>query len=256
MTKEYGHVADEVIWHEHGGAGDPVVLLHSSVADARMWDPQWAALTEVFHVVRTDFRGHGRTPYRANGPYSDAADVAAVLDALDLKDVTLVGSSYGGRVALDLATEYPGLVSRLVLLNAGCGLPPTPDLTGFGAAEDRLIEAGDIGGAAELNMRTWLGPEADEATRERLAEMQRHAFKTQLAADPRPEGRRWRIDLSLIGAPAVVVTGAHDLPYFRESARHIAKGMADATLVELDWAGHLPSLERPDEIAALLLRLL
>ncbi|GIH71929.1 alpha/beta fold hydrolase [Sphaerimonospora thailandensis] len=244
------------LWYQHGGAGDPVVLLHSSVADARMWDPQWAALTGAFHVVRMDFRGHGRTPCRADGPYSDAGDVAAVLATLDLTGVTLVGSSYGGRVALELATEHPDLVSRLVLFNAGCDLPPTPDLEAFDAEEDRLIEAGDIGGAVELNVRTWLGPEADDETRKQLAEMQRHAFETQLAADPLPERRRGRIDLSLLGAPALVVAGGRDLPYFRESARHIAGSMADATLVELDWAGHLPNLERPDEVTSLLLKLL
>ncbi|MFC0866149.1 alpha/beta fold hydrolase [Sphaerimonospora cavernae] len=76
------------------------------------------------------------------------------------------------------------------------------------------------------------------------------------AADPLPEGRHGGIDLSLIAAPALVVAGGHDLPYFRESARHIAGNIADATLIELDWAGHLPNLERPEEVTSLLLKLL
>lgn len=240
------------IWHEEQGCGEPVALLHSSVADSGMWDPQWEPLGERFRVIRLDFRGHGRTPYAAEGPYTDAGDVADLLAALGLRRVALVGSSYGGKVALELATAHPDLVSRLVLLNAGCGLPPTPDLEAFGAEEDRLIERGDVGGAAELNVRTWLGPEADEPVKARLAAMQRHAFEVQLAADPEPERGRAPIDLTVVTAPALVVIGGHDLPYFRESGRHIAETLPDATLLDLDWAGHLPSLERPAEITRLL----
>ncbi|MEV4460576.1 alpha/beta fold hydrolase [Microbispora sp. NPDC049633] len=240
------------IWHEERGSGDPVVLLHSSVADSGMWDPQWQPLGDRFHVIRPDFRGHGRTPYAAEGPYSDAGDVADLLAALGLRRVALVGSSYGGRVALELATGHPDLVARLVLLNAGCGLPPTPDIEAFGSEEDRLIEAGDVGGAVDLNVRTWLGPEADEPVRTRLAAMQRHAFEVQLAADPEPERGRDPIDLPAVTAPALVVIGGHDLPYFRGSGRHIAEAMPDATLLDLEWAGHLPSMERPAEITSLL----
>ncbi len=61
------------------------------------------------------------------------------------------------------------------------------------------------------------------------------------------------IDPPSIAAPALVVAGAHDLPYFRDSAAAIAAGLASAELVELGWAGHLPAIERPDEIARLLL---
>ncbi len=240
------------VWHEERGSGEPAVLLHSGVADSGMWDPQWEPLGERFRVIRLDFRGHGRTPYAAEGPYSDAGDVADLLAALGLRRVGLVGSSYGGRVALELATGHPDLVSRLVLLNAGCGLPPTPDLEAFGGEEDRLIEAGDVGGAVDLNVRTWLGPEADEPARARLAAMQRHAFEVQLAADPQPERRREPIDLTVVTAPTLVVTGGHDLPYFRESGRHMAEALPDATLLDLDWAGHLPSMERPAEVARLL----
>ncbi|MFF4775900.1 alpha/beta fold hydrolase [Microtetraspora fusca] len=235
------------VWYEVGGVGDPVLLLHSGTADARMWDPQWEALTASFRVIRLDFRGFGRSPWAADGPYSDDGDIAQVLGDLDLERVAVVGSSHGGRVALELATARPGLVSRLVLLNAGCGLPETPDVEEFGAEEMRLVEAGDLTGAAELNARTWLGPDADDATRARLAEMQRHAYEVQLAADPEPERIRGRIDPAGVQAPALVVGGGHDLPYFRQTARHLAATLPHARLVELEWAGHLPSMERPAE---------
>ena len=55
----------------------------------------------------------------------------------------------------------------------------------FWQREGELIDAGDIAGAAELNVATWLGPEASQATRERVRLMQRHALEVQLAAGVR-----------------------------------------------------------------------
>ncbi|WP_440102400.1 alpha/beta fold hydrolase [Streptosporangium sp. H16] len=239
--------------HDDGGVGEPVVLLHSSAADSRMWDPQWEALTARFRVIRPDLRGHGRTPYASEIPYFDSGDVADLLAALAVERAALVGSSYGGRVALEVATAHPALVSRLVLLNPGCGLEPTSDLAAFGEEEDRLLETGEVEAAVELNARTWLGPEADGETRARQMAMQRHAFEVQLAADPEPSQLEGEVDLSRVTMPTLVVSGTHDLPYFQMTARHLARELASVTAVHLEWAGHLPSMERPGEITALIL---
>ncbi|HLU75979.1 MAG TPA: alpha/beta hydrolase [Nonomuraea sp.] len=237
------------IWYERAGEGEPVVLLPSSAADAGMWDAHWDALAARFQVIRVDYRGFGHTPYEADGPYSDAGDVAEVLAGLGIERATLVGSSYGCTVALQLA----GLAGRLVLMNPGSDLPESDDVQEFGAEEDRLLEAGDVAGAAELNARTWLGPEADDDTRRRVAAMQRHAFTMQLAADPELSEFSPEYDLDAIRVPALIVTGPYDLPYFRRSARHLAERLTGAELVELEWAGHLPALERPEEVTRLLL---
>ncbi|WP_199537363.1 alpha/beta fold hydrolase [Spongiactinospora gelatinilytica] len=120
------------VYFQEAGSGDPVtVLLHSSTADGRMWDPLWPALTARSRVIRLDFRGYGRTPYASPVPYGDCGDVAALLTRLGLTRVLLVGASYGGQVALEVATAHPELVGGLVLLDAGCGLPKTPDLRAF-----------------------------------------------------------------------------------------------------------------------------
>ena len=51
--------------------------------------------------------------------------------------------------------------------------------------------------------------------------------------------------------PTTVVFGSHDIDFFADIARALAAQLPDARLVELPWAGHLPSLERPDETSAL-----
>ncbi|MEV4089243.1 alpha/beta fold hydrolase [Nonomuraea fuscirosea] len=239
------------IWHAERGTGEPVVLLHSSAADSGMWDPQWEALAGRFRVIKVDFRGYGHTPYQADGRYNHADDVAKVLAALGVTRAAMVGSSGGGRVALELAAA--GLAGRLVLLNPIVDLEPTPDLRAFWDEEERLLERGQVEAATELNVRTLLGPEADEAARLRLARMQRHAFELQLGADPEPEQFERELSPPDLDVPALVVTGGHELPYFVATARKLAGDMPRARLLELPWAGHLPSLERPEEINRLLL---
>ncbi|GGQ28439.1 alpha/beta fold hydrolase [Streptomyces roseolilacinus] len=242
--------------HDVSGDGPAVVLLHSSVCDRRMWDPQWPALADSGHrVVRCDFRGYGESPV-ADRPYGDAADVADLLDHLGVDRAVLVGASYGGRVALELAATRPDRVTGLALLcPAMPGHEPGAALRSFDEREEELFEAGDIAGAVELNVRTWLGPEADDEARERVRRMQRHAFEVQAAAeDFSLPGEQ--VDLSRITAPCLVVSGAHDLPDFREIAATVARRVPGARHLELPWAGHLPNLERPAPTTDLLTRFL
>jgi pimeloyl-ACP methyl ester carboxylesterase len=245
--------------HDDEGSGPAVLLVHAGVADRRMWDPVVPALAHVFRVVRPDLRGFGDSPM-PGGEYADSDDLDALLDALGLVHVAVVGSSLGGRVALELATAHPGRVASLVLLcPAFRGVEPMADAHAFGEEEDRLLAAGDVEGAVELNLRTWLGPDATDSARAALAEMQRHAFEVQLAADASDDPPRERVvevDPSAVTVPTVVVSGAHDLEHFRAVAAHLTKEIPGAEAVELPWAGHLPSIERPDAVQTLLLDVL
>ncbi|MFG3052078.1 alpha/beta fold hydrolase [Kitasatospora sp. NPDC048239] len=235
------------------GDGPALVLLHSGVCDRRMWDPQWSALADAgYRVVRCDFRGFGETPL-PDRRHNDAEDVLDLMDALGIDRAALVGSSFGGRVALEIAARHPDRVSAMALLCAGLpGHEPTDVLRAFGEREDALLEAGDVAGAVELNVDTWLGPDAQEAVRDELRGMQRHAFDVQLAA-PEGAGRiAVEIDLSAIKAPCLAVSGGRDLVDFRQIAARLPNLLADARHLELPWAGHLPGLERPAAVADLL----
>jgi 3-oxoadipate enol-lactonase len=240
--------------HDVSGHGPAVVLLHSMVCDRRMWDPQLPALHNAgYRVVRCDFRGFGQTPMPARA-YSNAQDVAELLDLLGVERAALVGSSGGGRVALEVAARRPERVTSLVLLcTAMAGHEPSAALQAFGEREDALIEAGDLTGATELNVRTSLGPHADEATREKVRQMQRHAFEVQLAVAEQVTPLNSEADLAAITAPSLLISGAHDLPDFRQIAVQLSRRLAEARHLELAWAGHLPSLERPEALNRILI---
>ncbi|MGJ6965908.1 alpha/beta fold hydrolase [Streptosporangium sp. G11] len=243
--------------HDVAGDGPALVLLHSGVCDRRMWDPQWPALLDAgYRVVRCDFRGFGESPV-ADRPYSDAEDVVDLLGSLGIERAALVGASYGGQVAMEVAARRPDAVTALVLLCPALpGHVPGEVLRSFTEREEALIEAGDITGAVDLNVETWLGPEADDAVRERVRRMQRRAFDVQLAAEEEYAPAEAEVDLSLIEAPCLALFGGHDLADFREIAARLPERLADARHRELPWAGHLPNLERPAEVTDLLISFL
>jgi 3-oxoadipate enol-lactonase len=235
------------------GPAPALVLLHSTVCDRRMWDPQWPVLAEAgYRVVRCDFRGFGATPV-PQGPHNDADDVLELIGELGLGPVAVVGASYGGTVALEIAARWPRQVTALALLCAGMpGHEPSDALRAFWQQEEEVIKAGDIAGAVELNVATSLGPGADQETRDRVRGMQRHAFEVQLAAPEQFGPAEVAVDLRAITAPSLVVSGAKDLPDFRLIAARLAGLLPGARLVELPWAGHLPTLERPPELSQML----
>ncbi|MFD9565155.1 alpha/beta fold hydrolase [Streptomyces sp. NPDC059994] len=238
-----------ILSHDVVGSGPAVLLLHSTVCDRRMWDPQVPALVGAgYQVVRCDFRGFGETPM-PDRPYNNAEDVVALLDSLGIERTALIGSSGGGRVALEIAARRPERVTSLTLLcTALAGHEPSAELEAFGDREDALIEAGDIAGATDLNVDAWVGPDADAAARELVRRMQRNAFDVQLAAEEEFGQIKVEPDLSAITAPTLLVSGDHDFADFRQIAVHLSTLLADARHLELPWAGHLPGLERPDEV--------
>jgi pimeloyl-ACP methyl ester carboxylesterase len=266
-----------MIAYDVAGTGPALVLLHSTVADRRMWDPQWPVLADAgFRVVRCDFRGFGETPATLE-PYNDADDVLAVLGELGAGTMALAGASYGGKVALQIAARSPERVTALALICPGMpGHEPTETLRDFWQREEALLEAGDVAGATELNVATFLGAEASEATREQVRLMQRHAFDVQLAAEQEageagptgeagpasgagPDGEpggageaEEAVELGAVTAPSLIVSGARDLPDFRQIAARLAGLLPAARWTELRWAGHLPTLERPAELSELL----
>lgn len=242
--------------YDQAGTGPALVLLHSTVCDRRMWDPQWPVLTDAgYQVVRCDFRGFGETP-APQGPHNDADDVLDLLDELGVGPVAVVGASYGGKVALEIAARWPQRTTALALLCAGMPAhQPTDALRAFWQREEELFDAGDIAKAVELNVATWLGPEASEPTRDRVRLMQRHAFEVELATPEQAEQAKPEeepVDLTAITAPSLIVSGAKDLPDFRLIAAKLAALLPAARQVELPWAGHLPTLERPREMTAML----
>ena len=242
-------MTDKTLAFDELGTGPVVVLLHAGVCDRRMWDAVIGPLAEAgYRVLRCDFRGFGDTP-APEAPYNDGDDVLALLDELGVDRCALVGSSFGGKVALEIAARRPDRVGALVLLCAGMpGHEPSSALREFWTREEELFERGDIEAAVELNVGNWVGPHADDAARDLVRQMQRRAFELRLAASEEVEPIAVDVDLAAIEwIPTEVAWGTEDLPDFHEIAEQLTATLPNAWLVELPGAGHLPSLEQPRE---------
>ena len=196
-----------------------IVLVHSGIASPQMWDG---------FELEGDVQRH-----QLGDPIS--------LDA----PAALVGASYGGLVCLDFAARHPELVTDLVLLDA-----PLPDhdwseeVIAYGEEEERLLDAGDLDAATELNLDFWAPTVA-----ERLRPMTR--WSLELEIDEVEE-----VDLSAIRARTLVAVGEDDKADFHRIAERLAREIAGAEFALIPGAGHLPALERPQETAALVARFL
>ncbi len=231
----------------------PLVLAGSLGSTLEMWRPQVDALAGRFRVIRLDHRGHGGSPVPP-GPYAMpelAADVLALLDALDLERVAFCGLSLGGMIGLYLGAEHP---DRLASLTACCTTAHFDDLQPW---RDRIAAVEERGTAAiaDTVVARWftpawaaLHPDVVAACESMVAGTDDGGYAACCAAI-----LGWDHDARLpdVAVPTLVIGGADDLatpvdPY----ARRIAAGVQGARL-EVVPGGHLATIESADAATAL-----
>jgi 3-oxoadipate enol-lactonase len=242
------------LWAQWAGSGSGVVLIHAGIADARMWDPQWGTLVRDHRVARYDTRGFGRTETEAV-PYSNRADVIAVLDAAGIDRAVVVGCSRGGSIALDTALEHPDRISGVVWVCGGISgfdMEDPPELIELGEQEERLADAKDWAGLADFDVRLWVdGPGQPEGraaapVRDLVRRMSLETYEQEktegqpIVLDPPAIGR-----LESVAVPLLAITGLLDVPGTSIQAGMLAERVPNARRIDLPDVAHLPNLERP-----------
>ena len=252
----FADVNDTRLFYEIAGAGPPLTLIHGFSLDTRMWDDQYAALTQRYRVLRYDARGFGRSAVPGAEPYSHAEDLHALLVYLVIEHTAMIGFSLGGGIAISFALAYPASVDALIV--AGCLLPGRRLSAELGASFGAIWSAGRALGVAAARER-WLqhplfapiqeqpGPGA------RLIQMVSDysgwewANKDpQILPVPRPAER-----LGDIRAPMLAIVGERDLPDFHAIAGMIERDVPGARRVVLPGVGHVVNMEAPKRFNAL-----
>lgn len=246
--------------YDEAGEGPPVVLVHGALGDRRMWeDPLFAALAQDHRVIRYDRRGYGETTGGGDA-YSHYEDLLALLDIWGIERAALVGSSMGGAYSLDAALAAPERITRVALLGSGLnGHEWPPHMQADIASLTRDIDRGDAVAMAEINLHYLvvgpgrtpdvLPPGMWELAREMCEQMYtREASRLQWTENI-PETRH---RLGEITTRALVVIGLSDAPGLIELSAHLAESLPNSKRVDLPDTGHLPQMEHPAEVLALL----
>jgi 3-oxoadipate enol-lactonase len=241
------------LWYEDsGGDGPPVALLHESVVDSRIWDPFLPYVRDRLRTIRFDQRGYGRSPMW-NGPYSPVDDLISVLDAAGVDRAALVGTSRGGRIAIDAAIERPERVSALVLAVSGvAGRPLNVEGTPEQEARWEAAEAkGDAAELAELDMEIWAPMGVDDELRAMFVE-NAEASNADDPAVEEPSVER----LGQIGVPTLVVTAGRDVPDLEAIGDLLAREIPGAQRAVIENADHMIQWRAPEQLAQLVLEFL
>jgi len=245
------------------GTGTPILMIHGGPGmDHAYFRPDFDRLAEDCRVVYFDQRGNGRSGQgeeRTTIP-SLAADAAEVIAGLGPSAI-VVGHSFGGFVAQELALAHPEVVAKLVLLSTTPGQ--------LGAADDPAADQGPPPPAEVVEIMSQM-PSSDE---EYAAAAQR-MYPHYMVGDPAPLIDRTRdvvirlrpmldgftslsswssVDrLASLAMPVLLIVGEQDVVTSRQQSERIARLVPQAGLHVTADVGHFPWLEAPDEFFAIL----
>lgn len=246
------------------GSGPPLVLVHGSVFDYREWSKQIKPLARHYRVIAYSRRYHW--PNAQPGTNADAShevqveELAAIIKALKLGPVHLVGHSVGGAVALQLALRYPELVRSLVLADPGTGsvLTDVPEeeavRTREGQANRIAMREAFASGDAERIVRTIAADLAPGVYEKAGRDLRQMLLDNVAAFQLDYYARRLPFTCEIaakITAPALVVSG--DQSPLQSIAKKTANCLKNARFVTISKATHWIPHDQPQKFNEALL---
>lgn len=235
-------------------AGMPLVLANSLGTDARIWDDVIAALDHGYRIISYDKRGHGLS----GAPHGDyrlddhVDDLAGLLDDLHIERAVLAGVSVGGLIAQGFALRHPARLAGLIL----CDTAPKVGDAAMWNARIAAVRAGGLSAIANGVTARWF---TYTFRRDRAPDLAgwRHMLERMPAAGYIGTCASLRdADLSdrigAIAVPTLVVVGAEDLSTPPDLVRDMAGRIPRARFEIIPDCGHIPSIEQPEALAALM----
>lgn len=269
--KEF-HTPEGTLRYLDEGAGRPVLLVHGTPSWSFEWRAQVAALAKTHRVIAPDHLGFGRSDKPTDPavlrPEDHAARLLALVDALDLRDLTLVLHDFGGPIGAPVALDRPERVRAVVVMNTWMWAHgDAPRIRWM----SRLVGSA-LGRWLYLRLNAsprWLVPSSFGDRRALTANA--HAHYLGPFADPSARVSAWTLGVRLAGSDPFYATLWARRDVLREKLTQVLWGMADpafgpdylarwraafprATVTALPGVGHFPQEEAPDAVVEVLRR--
>lgn len=233
-------------------AAQPVVVfVHGAGMDHTVWALQtrWFAW-HGYSVLAVDLPGHGKSDGAALQSIDDiGAWLIRLIEATGAKDAALIGHSMGSLAALSAAASGGGRVSRLALLGVGAEMPVHPDLLAAAKSNDPaawdLIVSWGFGKPAHFGLNRAPGMWMQGGGRSLLACGPDGVLGVDMAACD-----AYKDAVAAAGnvtCPTLIVTGDRDQMTPPRAAAPVAEALADCRIAQIDGAGHMMMVEKPDE---------
>lgn len=242
---------NKLISYSDVGDGAPLILIHAFPTDHSLWDVQQEKLKKYFRVITLDLWGFGKSSPvdgKAVTMYEYANEVKSLMDKLHIKNATIGGESMGGYIALALLEKYPDQVAGLILSN-------TQSIADDAATkEKREATANDVllHGTSKLIdgfLSKAISSEASTQTKTFLRRMLQVQPATAMASALRGMSIRHDTSSLLAGSSKqiLIITSDHDEVISPTQSQNMHALAKNSKLVIIKNAGHLSSLEQPDE---------
>lgn len=262
------------LYYERTGNGEPVVFSHGIPTDYRAWNSQVAAFSKNYTTVTYSRRY--AAPNHRDGDVSDstveanASDLKGLIEKLGLAPVHLVGHSYGGFVAAQLAADHPDLVRSLVLVepaiatllvedpnnsgqmasllfrNPGVALSARRFQSGSLAPSLKALESGQNEKAVQLNVDGIQNKEgAYDALPEPVKKMMLDNAKT--IAELRTKLPPFKSSAKKISCRTLVVNGEQSAQWLRRIGELVAQSVRNCEALTITGSRHFPHMENPSE---------
>ena len=261
-------VNDGAMRYVEQGQGVPVVFVHGSMSDRRVWDAYRPQVAARCRYIAIDQRYFGAEPWAdAGGRFSQpthADDLAAFIRSLGAGPAHVVSWSYGGSVATLAASRHPELFRSLTLHEPTIGslIVGTPEgkaaAADFGAEVGRIRAVANAGDTPAAMRQFWEfvpklppgGFETEPAALRRMVQDNQRTVPLTLNAPPQPIGCE---TVKSIRAPAPITVGADTRPLWTLAAAAWQRCAVDAELAVIPNSNHDAIVRSPQAFAALLM---
>jgi pimeloyl-ACP methyl ester carboxylesterase len=260
--------AGRLSWFDNGcveNNAPRLMLLHSGAASHRQWRPLIAALGPGWHIVAPDLIGHGETPMPDHGRPTLEEEIALLTALLERMEapVHLVGHSYGGAMALELARHQPRRIASLAmyepvafgLLRDSSQYDAWHEIALVAQRHIELVANSDARAAAVAFLDYWVGPGALQAMPEHMQTYVANCMST-VASQFREllqAGGTRAAGLKSLAMPMLLLCGSETTLAARGVIAELRHLLPAARHVNLAGAAHMAPVTQPDRVNSYLI---